>query len=68
MFQIELIHGPTATTTWSQAIVPVSVSTARTAPEPPSLRNPVTATPVTMSTPSARALRSSPASDALLFA
>jgi hypothetical protein len=34
MFQIELIQGPTATMTWSQAIVPADVSTAEIAALP----------------------------------
>ncbi len=68
MFQIELIHGPTPTTTSSHAIVPADVSTAVIAVVPLPDANPVTATPVTISTPSAVALADSPRSDAMLFA
>ena len=59
MFHIELIHGPTPTTTSSQAIVPADVSTAEIAVLPLPERKPVTATPETISTPTASALRAS---------
>jgi len=68
MFQMELIHGPTPTTTSSHAIVPAEVSTAVIAVAPLPLRNPVTVTPATISTPNVVAFPARPRIDAMLFA
>src|SRR5882757_1039283 len=54
-----LTQGPVPTTTNSQSILPWSVTTVLTAPEP-SLTNPVTLTPVMIRTPSCSALPARP--------
>src|SRR5689334_19689937 len=59
MSQICFTHGPVPTTTQSQSMLPLSVTTVLTVPEP-SLMKPVTLTPVMMRTPSCSALPARP--------
>ncbi len=59
MSQICLTQGPAPTMTWSQPILPLSVTTAVTAPVA-SFSKPVTLTPVTMRTPSFSAFLARP--------
>ena len=68
MFQIALTHGPTPTTTSSQAIEPALVWTAVIAVLPLPLRKPLTSTSPMISTPSAVAFFARPCIAAMLFA